>query len=503
MKTIDLFPPCTIKSCPELSKPGHKHILPQQQDLLDSSAKYIAQVGGYGSGKTLVACIMGHCLSMSIPGNMGIVVRRTLPKLHDATQRIYMEVLNRSKVPYQEREKRDGWPGTIVYPNGSEVKFRETKDLGRFLGPEYGWFLIDEAQEEPQKTFTDLGGRLRLPRASKYLRGMLCTNPPPRTHWIAKKFPSHGVRIEVVTLKDGTEERIKYQMIRSSTYDNPFLDSGYVATLLAENSPEEVKRIVEGFYGFTQEGRPVYPMFDFTKHVADLPARLMTTYRVWDFGFHCPAVTWHQMFRCKQRGLHWVVLHEVIGENIEAIPFGQQVMAENAARFSTIPPQLFVDGGDAAGAQVGDRGPGPIILLGRPRDMGGLGLRFNYEKFPDVDPGLDRVRECLRTVCKCGFPLLMLNRTCRVTIEALSGGYHYPKEGISGSINKKKKPVKDGYYDNPADTVRYAGLLFYDPLFIETDPAILRLMEEGMTHIDNDEEPGWAWMERVTNKSIV
>ncbi len=494
-KVIELFPPCTIRDCPDEKKGEHKHILPLQQEVLDSNEKFLAQIGGYGSGKTLVACIMGHLLSVSIPGNSGIVMRRSVPKLHDSTQRIYMEILNRSGILYTEREKRDGWPGTVIYPNGSEVKFRETTDLGRLLGPEYGWYLIDEAQEEPRDTFTKLSGRLRLPRASKYLRGMICTNPPGRTHWIVKVFPSHGARTENITLKNGHVETITYRMIRSSTYDNPFLSDNYVATLISQNSPEEVKRIVEGFYGFAQEGKPVYGMFDFVKHVGDLPTRLMTTYRVWDFGYHCPAVTWHQMFRCKFRSLHWTVLREIIGENIEAIPFSKEVMKFNDEQFPTIPRQLFVDGGDTGGAQVSDKGPGPIILLGRPKTLGGLGLSFRHQKFKDIDPGLDKVRESLRTVCKCGFPLLMIHRSCRTTIEALAGGYHYAKEKISGATSKKAKPIKDGYYDNPADTVRYAGMLFYAPLFMESDPDILSLLREHSAQID-EEDPN-AWMQNI------
>ena len=120
------------------------------------------------------------------------------------------------------------------------------------------------------------------------------------------------------------------------------------------------------------------------------------------------------------------------------------------------------------------------------------------QKFKDIDPGLDRVRECLRTVCKCGFPLLMIHRNCRTTIEAIAGGYHYPKEGSSGATSKKAKPVKDGFYDNPADTVRYMGMLFYAPLFLETDPNILKMLEENSAQYVGD-EPSWAWMDNVSH----
>ena len=468
--------------------PEHRHILPQQRDLLDSTERYVAMVGGYGSGKTLAASVLGHLLSISIPGNMGIVLRRSLPKLHDSTERIYLEVLNRSGVPYAQRELRDGWPGRIIYGNGSEVVFRETKDPARFLGPEYGWFFIDEAQEEPVKLFNDLTGRLRLIRAADYLRGIIGTNPPSQQHWIAKKFLNPGSWTEKMTVR-GEIIEISYRMIRSSTYDNPFLNPEYVATLMQNHTASEVKRIVEGHYGFVMEGDPVYSQFDFMKHVGVMepPARLMSLYRVWDFGYHCPAVTWSQIFRCKEGKLHAVVLHELMKQKIEAHALAPFVLEDTAKVFPNIPAQLVLDGGDAAGAAMSDKGPGPIITLGRPRSEGGYDLRFRYRKFSDIDPGLDLVRLLIRTRCKCGYYLFIVHRRCQELIQALSGGYHFPKE--KPGLEQKKKPVKDGWYDNVADTVRYMAELFYRPAMLGN-----MVEAEGVPVIGATSDDPWAWM---------
>ncbi|KKL54293.1 hypothetical protein LCGC14_2266840, partial [marine sediment metagenome] len=261
-----------------------------------------------------------------------IILRRSLPKLHDSTERIFLEVLERSGELFTAREMRDGWPHRIIYGNGSEIAFRETKDLGRFLGPEYGWYLIDEAQEEPQDTFRKLNGRLRLPRAAKFLRGMICTNPPPDKHWIAKTWPKPGREVKGIKVR-GKEIKLTYRMIRSSTYDNPFLSSEYIAGILEGNTEAEARRILDGHYGFQQEGDPVYPMFNLLKHVGDPETRIMTTYRVWDFGFRRPACTWHQMFRCKQRTLHWVALRELLGENQEAHDFAKSVIEQTKIGF--------------------------------------------------------------------------------------------------------------------------------------------------------------------------
>lgn len=507
-KVEELFPLCLPDNCPVSDcnvKILHHHILPSQKELLESNERIIAMIGGFGSSKTLGACVLGHLLSMSIPGNMGLVCRRSLPKLHDSTERMFLEVLQRSGVGFQTREMRDGWPGRVIYSNGSEVAFRETKDIGRFLGPEYGWFFIDEAQEEPERTFRDLLGRLRLPRARLYLRGMLATNPPSQIHWIAKLFPQPGTNKQTVKVR-GKQVSISYRMIRSSTYDNPFLSHEYVATLLQNMTPAEARRVVEGYYGFQQEGKPVYPTFDFMKHVGDPPLRRMTLYRVWDFGFHCPAVTFSQLFRCTKGTTHWLVLQELIGENIEALQFGKNVLIETASTFKEHSLHLLVDGGDAAGAQVSDKGPGPIIRLSQPptpgtkvtddANQGGLNLRFRYRKFHNVDPGLDLVRDCLKKKCACGFPVLMIHRRCQTLIEALSGGYHYARERPTTTIKPmQEKPVKDGFYDNVADALRYTAELFYRPLLLGQQDDMLS--GDGADSATSSDANPWGWMERM------
>jgi len=516
LKVIDLFPACPNLTCTKLNPIDrgdgtHAHMLVIQHQIVDSTAKHFAAVGGYGSGKTLGICVLGNLLSLSVPGNMGIVLRQSLPKLHDSTERIYLQVLERMQektgISVQFREMRDGFPHRIIYENGSEVLFRPSADLGRFLGPEYGWCYLNEAQEEPEKAYKDLTGRVRLPQASKYLKVFLDTNPPHQTHWIAKMFPHEGVWTKDFEI-DGQIVSTTWEMRRSSTKGNPFLDPEYVASLMATHDPNEVKKIIEGFYGFSYEGRPVFPQFRFEKHVSDPEVKSMSLVRSWDFGFHNPACTWHQMFRCKFGSLHWTILHEYVPHELTAEQFAlsrdpltgkeRGVLWETKQWFGEkIPLSLIVDGGDAAGAQVTDKGPGPIIRLARPVEDGGFNLRFKYRKFPDIDPGLDLIRRCLTQRCKCGYYLLTVHRRCTTVIEGLAGGYHYPQERSGHAI--KPKPVKDGYYDNPMDTLRYAGELFYRPASRgEGGLDELEQTPQGYAN-ERPDEPNdrFAWMERV------
>ena len=481
MKVLDLFPLCQSPECPLAGK--HKHPLPHQTEIIEAGEKYVASVGGYGSAKTLPTAALGILLSLTIPGNIGFVGRRSYVKIHDSPLPTYMQLLERAKVEWKGRENRDGFPHRIILPNDSEILFRETKDIGRWLGPEYGWFHLEEAQQEPEDTFTGLMGRLRLPHAGKYLKGLLTTNPPNRQHWIVKWFGEEpGVRTTSVELF-GKKVETSFRLIKSSTKANPHLPPGYLADLMG--LPEaDVKRVVDGDFGFTPEGPPVYEPFRREKHVGAPGLHPSPLIRGWDFGYRHPAVTWHQCWRCKVGLLHWMIHHEMDAKQTEAEALGDLVLAETRLRFPGVSASMVIDCGDAAGAAVSDKGPGAIIRLSRPP----WNLKFRFRKITNLDPGLEQIRKLLRLpTCKCGLPVVGVNRECRNVIEGFAGGYHLPKN------RPQDKPVKDGFYDDYMDSVRYVFLNYISMELL--DPGLLdELARQNSPRRDGAPSPGWAWM---------
>ena len=481
------LPRCTDPACTRSG--AHADVLPHQREFLASTEKYVALVGGYGAGKTLPACILAVNLSLKVPGNVGLVCRRSYSKLHDSTQRILLEVLQRIGCTFQAREVRDGWPHRLILPNHSEIHFRETKDLGRFLGPEYGWFYIDEAGEEPKKTWTDLVGRLRLPHARQYLKGFLTTNPPHEEHWIAELFG--------VTPGASLHGSTRYRLLQVSSRANPYLPEAYVDDLRANNPASEVERIVEGKYGHTYEGRGVYaPPFTFATHVAELAPSPFSLVRAWDFGFRSPAVLWSQFPQCRRGVIHWHIVHEYKGKDLDAEQLADVVLEQTRTHFAHVAPELVSDCGDAAGAQISDKGPGPIIRLQRRP----YGLRFKSRHLPNIDPGVSLIRDLLaQPVCACGVARVQIDRRCRHTVTAFGGGYHYPltTPGRAGEP-RLQKPVKDGFYDDLADAARYTAEnilrpLLRDPQLMET---LLAPAGPSTGHWPTTRAP-WSWMERV------
>jgi hypothetical protein len=426
---------------------GKRSLLKHQRELIESSERYVAFVGGYGSGKTLAASILAVLLSMTVPGNVGIVARRSYSKLHDSTWRMLLEVLERIDVgQVRYSDSFNGFPHRVILPNDSEIWARETKDIARWLGPEIGWAWVDEASEEPVKTFEGLVSRVRLPQARDYLKLFLTTNPPFQTHWIPKTFGTEPG----VTTRGGLD----YRLIRSSSRDNPNLPKEYVDQLIATHGEANARRIVDGEFGFTPEGLPVFgDAFSHGKHVGEpqhLPSLPLD--RSWDWGFRVPVCTWHQVYRCKAGTVHWNILHELVGEKIESEAFADIVLADTKKLFPQSVPSLIQDIGDHAGAQHNERGPGPMIRLARPP----YNLRFRYRKVINIDPTLDLIRKQLRApLCACGWAHVLVHRACRNVIDAFAGGYAYPeKPDGTGAL----KPRKDGYFDNVADSVRYEAM---------------------------------------------
>ena len=453
MTPSDLFPICADKVCPSVGQ--HKHITPAQREFLDANEKYLYVQGGYGSGKSIIACAKGILLTIAIPGNRGVVIRESYPKLHDSTQRTFMECLERAKIRFKGRENRDGWYHRLIIPvkgGTSEVFFRETKQLGRFLGSEFGWWLVDEALEVEKDIFKKLQGRLRLPAARGFYLGMLSSNPPHVNHWLHEVFGEEPRAFAAEVDIGGTIELSTYRFMQVSTRENPHNPPGYLADLLTGLTQPEIDRLVEGQYGYIPDGPPVYPMFEHHRHVG-LPVLPDHTplVRGWDFGFRHPAVTFHAFWRCREGEVHWNILDAMDGRMVEAVSLADSVLSYTKAAWPQLDPIMVQDVGDISGSHVSDTGPGPInVLAAEPWN-----LDFSY-KLCDPEPGIRMIRDFLRLpVCKCKQSRFLVHRKTRHIIEAFQGGYHM-KRAVAGKM-VKEDAVKDGFYDDFMDSGRYAA----------------------------------------------
>jgi hypothetical protein len=393
----------------------------EKQGLFHASpAKFRLLLGAWGSGKTKMLVWEDILLALEFPGSLGVVYRKTYPALRDTTKRDYItecppEIIA-NIVKSEGREE-------IEFINGSKTLFRSLDDYKKLGSTQFDRISVDEALELTKDDFLMLSmGRLRGKVGP--LRMMLATNPPNRDHWAYDFFVEHATTDTAV--------------FHYSTHDNvEHLPAEYVARL--ESMPEAwKKKYVRGEWGIAVDGAAVFGEFREAFHVTDgkaIPG--VPILRGWDFGFHHPACCWVQVAPTG----HVVVLHELMGKDLDLRAFGQQVIATSDRLY---PYADFVDYCDAAGSQVNDRGPSATDILRRE-----FKLHPRFRRM-GIHESIERLRYLLGRLTN-GRPLLQFDRSCVLLIDAFGGGYimeEHPQPG-------KELPKKDNYYDHLVDALRY------------------------------------------------
>lgn len=388
--------------------------LPKQLEWHNSKARYKCLIGGFGSGKTKAG--IWECIDLSIryPNNFGLICRKRSVDLRDTTQKMFMDECPKDLIKeYIKTERR------IVFINNSQIIFRGVDEEEKRRGLNLGFFYIDEASEVSEEIFVMLQGRLRLERVPEHY-GLLTSNPPNIDHWIYKYF---------------VEKQDKnYFLIKMSTYDNSFLPADYVENLKRDYPESWVKRYLEGEFGFAQKGTPVFKGFSENMHVAELnymPGKPVL--RGWDFGFHRPACVFVQI----DNDDRVCILREILGNNEYLMEFSEKVIKLSNYWF---PNATFEDYCDPAGIQKTDKSAKTSIDILKDK-----GINPRFRKLP-VNAGITLIQKKISSLIG-DKPGLLVNKQCRILIEAFMGGYYYD--------NEKDEPYKDGFYEHLVDALRY------------------------------------------------
>ncbi len=392
--------------------------LPRQAAFHESEAKLRAYIGGFGSGKTLSGCWEALILSLEYPGNVGAICRETYQELKDTTQKTFFEIC-----PEELIESFNKSDNHLVFKNGSEIYFRSLDRFDiKFRSLNLGWFYFDEASHSKEEALLFLIGRLRLPVARRC--GYITSNPPFEGHWIHKRFVE--------------EDRSGHDFFKAPTSENFHLPEDYVQ-FLEENYDEKWKKVfIKGDFGFIADGEPVYPEFSESIHVKKVEYTTgVEIIRSWDFGFHHPACVVAQKI-----GNELNVLAEFQGENELIKDFGAKVLR---ACNENYPKAEFRDCGDPAGKQKSDKSKKTSFQI-----LASLGVFVQSRQF-GINNGL--------TICRMlihpnkGKAKLHIDKSCKLLIRALSGGYCYGKN--KDIPDDQKMPVKDNIHDHLPDCLRY------------------------------------------------
>jgi predicted phage terminase large subunit-like protein len=224
-----------------------------------SAARSRAFIGGVGSGKTMAGC--AEVFRPDYANTTGAFVAPTFPMLRDATLRTFLGIC--------DVVAAQGWPvlsnfnkGDMVaeLTTGTRVLFRSADNPERLRGPNLGFFYLDEAALMPRKTWDIMLGRLREKPGRAWL-----TTTPRGFNWIYDLFVTQQL--------DG------YDLIRSSSRDNPYLPTDFIGSLEQAYAGQFRQQEIEGEFVQPEGALAQRDWFGIVDAVPQAARRV----RFWDF----------------------------------------------------------------------------------------------------------------------------------------------------------------------------------------------------------------------------
>lgn len=394
--------------------------------------------GPAGCAKTSTLAASALATALLVPGSRIFISRQNYNDLMDTTLAAFQQMLDKlPKEVVADRQKAPPMkliirPVTINGNDPDEFSHITFMGLGDGLGSIQAtrWY-IDEADEVEEKRAREILTRLRAPGHTGHYGAYFVFNPPSKTHWLYTACT--GLDAQEVKIAEPWMELFEPEP-RENAQNLP---PGYYERM-AENLPSDMRaRLVEGKWGSTFSGQPVYREFKEALHVRrNLPFnRNAIVYRFWDFGYNRPACVFVQ----KTPGGNLLALREVVGHCEEAQKFARRVKAIGAQHFGDV---QYMDYGDPAVKQHKDTGSTLAALLAE-----GITMYFRESKILE---GVDLIRRRLELLIDGEPALLFDEKGCPVLIDAMKGGYRLDKMG--------EKPFKDGFYDHVSDAYRYGVL---------------------------------------------
>lgn len=246
-----------------------------QDDFLQDTHRFLAFVGGVGSGKSIAGAARSMLASLGRIGdntikapNTGMIVAPTYNVLRDATipafrnmASDFIETMNTSP------------PINAHMVNGSVIFFRSGDNPELLRGPSLSWFWGDEAALYSKDVWPIMLGRLREFGQLGY--AWLTTTPKGR-NWLYKEFL--------------VNQRPEYKVFKASTSRNPFLDEEYYLSLREAYQGAFAQQELDGDF-VTHEGL-IYGEFDRAVHMVTAPPDRQWTQVIAgvDWGYANPGV---------------------------------------------------------------------------------------------------------------------------------------------------------------------------------------------------------------------
>jgi hypothetical protein len=383
------------------------------------------------------------------------VVRNTYPELRDTTIKSYFDWFPTNifgnynqtdkiyKISYEDRE--------------IEIIFKaldNPKDVRDLLSLELTGAHVDEAREIHADVVKGLLGRVGRYPSMKSTQGknpflsppqvILSTNYPSTQHWLYKDFVSNPV--EGYTIYEQGQEENKHNL-RPGYYED--LAKDYA------DRPDLLKTLVQGTWGITVAGKPVYPEFKRSLHVSKAPLKPVgpcEIIRGWDNTGLSPAIILTYVGPTGQ----WNLFKEFTWEDATGIMDATEEMVV-WCNMNLHAKCTFKDIGDPAGSQGRDsvkKTPAQYIQE----------KAKEYGKTINIIKGIQTFKVRRESVAERlsklinGEPALLIDHSCTMTIDGFDGGYAYPEIGNSGVF--RTEPAKNEY-SHIHDAIQYPATIMF------------------------------------------
>lgn len=438
-----------------LSSSGTRELLPKQQEfynkvIYDNKAKYVAYVGGIGSGKTKIGVLAILTMAVLKAGDY-LICRQFSPELKVTTYKEFMDLCPSDLIV--EHRVADMQVKIKAVNGTSNIFFRPLEDPDKFRSMNLNAFLIDEGNQVTEEAFILLQGRLR---GSDYRKGLIVSNPSGHDfiwRWFVDKM---HIKTETV--------RNLFHIIRAPSTENIHLPEGYLDTLMNSWSHDRIEREIMGSMD-AFEGA-VYEEFRREIHVIK-PFKVPTAWPRYigiDHGLRNPSAwIWgavgpdgevyiYREFYEKE----WLIEEIIKGKKVYGNYFkGVMDMMMVEGKYEKI-TQAVID--PSTRRRDGKTGESDFdeYLRHLPKDFG-LTPANN-----DVELGINRVKSYLKVNDRTKKPSLYIFDTCTNLLDEITQ-YRYPelRPSQEGRKNQHEKPVK--VKDHALDALRYLTMLMPEP----------------------------------------
>lgn len=459
--------------------------VPTVAEFAASDAFIRGLVGPFGSGKSAGSVIeLANRGLAQRPGPDGIrrtrfaVVRNTYAELRDTTMNTVEQWLPERH--FGRLYVADHRYVIRRFPKCEiEIIFRaldKPQDVKHLLSLELTGAWINEAREIPWAIIEALQGRVgRYPAVKDggcTWKGIWMDTNPPDTDsawysffedrkWL-KDFPK---LIEAGILPPSARPEDYAAIFKQPSGRSPDAENlanlpdgrGYYVRLAIGKSAEWIKIYCDGEYGFTIDGKVIYPEYADGAHCKDIdPVPGVNVIRSWDFGL-TPACAFSQLLPDGR----WLTFDEMCSDNMGIDRFSDEVLEHCAKCFKG--KAVFEDYGDPAGenrAETDERSCFEIM------QNKGIKIEKAFSQVPTMRQ--EAVRSVLRTpVIVDGqfMPRFVLHSRCKVLRKGFMGGYHRRRLATTGE-RYSDKPEKNRF-SHPHDALQYALVTYFGPQLVD------------------------------------